>query len=46
MNLAGSELSRFSFVNFKMTRDMSAFETVGQESAGMDKVDTFQISKI
>lgn len=50
MNLVGSELSRliiyYFFSTLKMTRDVPAFETVGQELAGMDKVDTFQISNL
>lgn len=35
-------MKQINFFNFKMTRDVPALEIVGQELAGIDKMNTFQ----
>lgn len=35
-------VKQINFFNFKMTRDVPALEIVGQELAGIDKMNTFQ----
>lgn len=39
-------VKQINVFNFKTTRDAPALEIVGQELAGMDKMEAFQISNL